>query len=355
MRLMPSLRLGKTLSFADPAAEASVTDLNHDLQRWVTDLPPQLQSSNLDPETKIFRGAVHLHMSYNQIIIFVGRPSLLRLIQSHLHQVRSAASQPTVNAAPHDPADESLARSCVHAAYRMADFVRYLAESRRLASYSYTDLNYSISAAIIIIIHEIIHSHPCYHSTIASILKSMEFLASGGRNAKHGLKLIQNLQVLIAAIKNEYPSTPVAVVSNPDVPVYQQWETWMAQAEQRTTGLGPQHTYGTNKNIQHINRSPMAGGSPGTPHYAASKFYAIPNRQASRSDIPSAMDSLAVAAEAVAPNTRSVASGDTSQHQAWENNVGYSSIVSWFDDFNMLGLGDFQSMVFPDTQRGEIL
>ncbi|KAJ5612216.1 hypothetical protein N7510_005410 [Penicillium lagena] len=322
----------------------------------MADLPTQLQPSNLDPGTKIFRGAVHLHMSYHQIFIFMGRPSLLRLIQMHLYGVRAAASQPLLQVS--SPADESLSRACVSAAYRMVDCIRYLAESHRLACYSYTDFNNCISAAIIIIINEIVDSHPCYHSAISVIIRSMEFLASGARNAKQGLRLIQNLRVIMTTIKSKWQSTPVAVSSNADGSGYEEWQTCMEESDHLTSNRssGSYSTYNVNRSLLDSNKSGAAHSDlTRRDHYQeapmeSSQYRNFDVQDRSGQSSRRTVDLPALPAGAITSTVKISATTDTSQQQIWENNVAYASLLSWFDDFNMLGLGDFPSLVFPESE-----
>ncbi|CAL5869009.1 uncharacterized protein PFLUO_LOCUS3237 [Penicillium psychrofluorescens] len=236
----------------------------------------------------------------------------------------------------------------------MAGCVRYLAESHRLARYSYTDFNYCTSAAIIVIINEIVDSHPCYHSAISVILRSMEFLASGARNAKKCLRLIQNLRALIATIKRERPLTSLAVSSNTDVSGYEKWEHWMAEAVDRASGssFGSNSTYNANSGLLDSNESGSAQSNPTrNDHYQGAPMESTQYRNL---DVQDGFGKLnrrtIVPAGAINSTVKTVVTTDTSEQQIWENNVAYASLLSWFDDFNMLGLGDFPSLVFPECE-----
>ncbi len=233
------------MDFADKEAEPKILEIRNSLDQWVTQLPSTLQINNLTPDQKSFRGAVHLHMNYNQIIIYMGRTALLRRIQAHLHRIRDEAHGTAAPEAAGDKgryeAEERLSRDCVNAAYRIIDYIRYLFELKRLARFSFTDFHCCTSAAIIIMIHEVIQRHPRFNLHMAGILKCMQFMASGCENARISLKVIENIHSMTAAIKDKHPPPPMGDEQQPvgeteDQPQqphrtgYEQWETWMAEA-----------------------------------------------------------------------------------------------------------------------------
>ncbi|KAH8899932.1 hypothetical protein GQ53DRAFT_204272 [Thozetella sp. PMI_491] len=240
-----AVRLGKAMDFADPKAEHSVADIRQDLENWARRLPSNLQLNKLSPEQKSFRGAVHLHMNYNQIVIYMGRAALLRRIQAHLHRLRDekhsdSATPESAELNGRQEAEERLSQDCVNAAYRIIDYVRYLYELNRLARFSFTDFHCCTSAAIIVLIHEVIKRHPLFNTHIAAIMQCMQFMASGCENARISLRVIQNIHSTTTALKDKHPPAPLdeddAGMENGDRSEetqrtgYEQWETWMSEA-----------------------------------------------------------------------------------------------------------------------------
>jgi len=168
----------------------------------------------------------------------------------------------------------------------------------------------------------------------------MEFLACGARNAKQGLRQIRSLRVLIATIKSKGPSTSLPFSSKTDVPGYEQWETWMAEAEQRSSrSSGSGNTSAANRILLNSNGSGPARSDPtGKDRYQVASVESAQDRH------------INVQNGAGQSNGRSVTMTGASQQQVWENGVAYASLLSWFDDFNMLGLGDFPTLMFPESQ-----
>ncbi len=104
------------MDFADDEAQPKILEIKNDLERWAAELPACLQPININPEQKSFRGAVHLHMNYNQILVYMGRAALLRRVQAHLHRIRDEERgniTPTESSesTARDLAEERLSRS----------------------------------------------------------------------------------------------------------------------------------------------------------------------------------------------------------------------------------------------------
>lgn len=242
------------MNFTDSEADSKVQEIQTELSRWLAQIPTELQLSNLDPTKKPFRGAVHLHFTWNQITIYMGRAALLRRIQRYLHQLRDSREgrngfnddnppRPHEPSSSRDDAEARLSRDCVAAAYRIVDLIRYLHDMGKLARFSFTDMNCCSTAAIIVIIHEIVRRHPLFNTSMSAILQAMRFMASGCENARHALTMVQNLLAMTTAIKNKYPEPPTEGAD--DTPSsrddagpqsgptagYEQWETWMAESE----------------------------------------------------------------------------------------------------------------------------
>ena len=282
------------MNFTDRAAEGKVTEIKDRMEQWLSELPPRLQLGNLNPEQKSFRGAVHLHMNWNQITIYMGRAALLGRIQRYLHRLRDGHQANTKsksgygnenvtggrsdenghfdnnNDAPPElreareskqsdrqsyelAAEAKLSRQCVSAAYNITGLIRHLHDVGKLARFSFTDMNCCCTAAIIIMIYEIIHRHPLFASSITAALQAMGVMASGCQNARYALKLTRNILATTNAIKGKYPelpSDPAYPDADDDADVgaatagderrnaaasmtagYEQWEAWMAEAE----------------------------------------------------------------------------------------------------------------------------
>ena len=245
----PVVRTANAMDFAEKAAAPRVAEAKRDLESWLQHLPPKLQLNNLRPDAKSFRGAVHLHMSYNQIIVYMGRAVLLRRIQRHLRpdQTPSPAKQGD-DARSVSEREEMLSRDCVAAAYKMVDLVRFLSECKKLARFSFNDMNSCSIAAIIVIVHEVLRPHPLYSSAISIVMTAMKYMSTGCQNAKHALRLIQNLQAVVAATLKtrerhettfEPPQGPQSLLAQPSTG-YQQWENWISEAGMVTEPAGPQ-------------------------------------------------------------------------------------------------------------------
>lgn len=249
------------MDFTDSEAGDKVLEIQNELSRWLSQLPARLQLGNLHPEQKSFRGAVHLHMNSNQITIYMGRTALLRRIQRYLHHLRDDGSSEdgksrnppeSDETGSRDDSDLRLSRDCVAAAYRIVDLIRHLYDVGKLARFSFTDMNCCSTAAIIVMIHEIMHRHPLFNTSMSAILQAMRFMASGCQNARHALTMAQDLLAMTTTIKNKYPEPPTdggdrepageeegRHRSGP-VEGYEQWETWMAEAENWAVGSSRQ-------------------------------------------------------------------------------------------------------------------
>ncbi|KAL1862443.1 hypothetical protein VTK73DRAFT_6884 [Phialemonium thermophilum] len=185
---------------------------------------------------KSFRGAVHLHMNWNQIIIYMGRRALLRHVQRHLSRrhrhARDSSSVPNQEDAGSSPSaaattcEATLIRECVAAAIRIIQLVNYLWETGKLARFSFTDLNCCSTATLIVMVHEIAQQHPLYSSSVETAMQAMSHMATGCRNAKEGLRLIRHLQRVITALKSEMAHDERG--TDGQMHGYREWERWMA-------------------------------------------------------------------------------------------------------------------------------
>lgn len=230
-QLTASIRLGRYLRLEGEAIQQSTAQLFNDASLWLNELPADLQTSNFDSSSKTFRGAVHLHMTYNQIFILLGRSSLLQRVQQKLRQLQSREQSSQSDS----PAISSqLSLDCVAAAYRTADLVQTLRDTGKLAKFSFTDFYYCSSAAVIIIINQILRKHPLYSSKVSIVLHSMELLSSGSRRAKYGLALVKNLSVAIDSLSNGATSL---TMSNADVQGRNSWEQGSGNRERGPSGL----------------------------------------------------------------------------------------------------------------------
>lgn len=169
---------------------------------------------------KSFRGAVHLHMSHNQILIYMGRGSLLQHVQKHL-KGEPRPAEPSSHEA-------SLIQDCVSSAFKIIQLINYLYENGKLARFSFTDLNCCSTAALIIMIHELVRQHPLYRSSMEIAMQAMTYMATGCGNAKQGLKLITELQRVISALKSRMTreKEKSAHTDSPAVG-YDEWERWV--------------------------------------------------------------------------------------------------------------------------------
>ncbi|KAH8655840.1 fungal-specific transcription factor domain-containing protein [Xylariales sp. PMI_506] len=281
----------KTVGFESTDAGSYIDAIKRSLTGWLDDLPWHLQLSNLDPDMQSFRGAVQLHMSYNLIIIHMGRKCLLNHIQQHLqgHYDQSNGSQTHPKARRHRGSDEipmtpvhgptdrprysshsrnspgrgtigndqlpqmnkmekALIRDCVSAAFEIIKLVSYLSETGKLARCSFADLSCCGTAGIIIMIHDIIKHHPLYRSSMQTMLNAMEHMAAGCHKACNSLGLIQQLRTVITEVKRKMAAASAATQKkqgdtedrnyeasheNPGLKIptevgYQDWRRWMA-------------------------------------------------------------------------------------------------------------------------------
>lgn len=144
-------------------------------------------------------------MTYNQIFILLGRSSLLQRVQ---HKLRKLQSREWESLSSTPVIDPQLSLDCVAAAYRTAELVQTLRDTGKLAKFSFTDFYYCSSAAVIIIINQILRKHPLYSSKVSIVLHSMEILSVGSRRAKYGLALVKNLAVAIDNISDATNDLP---------------------------------------------------------------------------------------------------------------------------------------------------
>ncbi|KAL2864337.1 transcription factor domain-containing protein [Aspergillus lucknowensis] len=234
------VRISKTHGFENEAAsEGSATRIKESLNEWSRDLPPRLQLDKLSPDMKSFRGGVHLHMTRNLIMIYMGRNSLLRHIQKSL-QIQKDTSNTAHSGSGTDSNvdtetsptgyEASLVRDCVSAAFEVIQLVRYLKENNKLARFSFTDQNCCSTAALIIMTHELVHEHPFYESSMETAMQAMAHMATGCQNAKQALGLIERLQRVIAAMKMSQATQRMNSHEPESVENlgYREWESWMA-------------------------------------------------------------------------------------------------------------------------------
>ncbi len=326
------------MDFADPEAEAKIQEIKKELERWAAELPPSLQIANITTEQKSFRGAVHLHMNYNQIIIYMGRTALLRRVQEHLHRIRDKerGSVPspvdTSDDGTRDAAEERLSRDSVNAAYRIIDYVRFLYEMNRLARFSFTDMHCCTSAAIILMIHEVVGRHPLFKTHMAAVLQCMQFMASGCENARISLRVIQNIHSMTTAIKNKYPPPPMVPEDKPpaadatqgrDGAGYEQWETWMSGAGNWSIG-----------SRKHMDASRLAATSESTSGW---RVETAPTEY-------STVSAAQMAAVFPAPMVPQVPP-DTTGYVPDAMQAGL--VYNWPDELNSLGLQAFEGLQFP--------
>lgn len=191
------LRLGRS------EAHSSLQKLREDMQSWLIELPYHLHTTNLDSNSGCFRGAVHLHMTYNQIFIYLGRLSLLHQTDRSLHRNHQDGHCDTINLESQS-FEQSLARSCVVAAYRVAALMRALTDAQKLAKFSFADMSFCTSATVTILLNEFTESHPSYKRTVSFLMQVMEFFALEGlSNAQNTLHFIRGLQRTVDHVKIE--------------------------------------------------------------------------------------------------------------------------------------------------------
>ncbi|KAJ4252309.1 hypothetical protein NW762_010906 [Fusarium torreyae] len=216
-------RIAKATGFQHDTQENAVYEIRKNLDDWADGLPQRLKLDNLSPDMKSFRGAVHLHMNHSQILIYMGRLSLLRRLQKHLKDQSSG-----IQAEELSDSEASLIRDCVSAAFKIIQLINYLHENGRLARFSFTDLNCCSIAALIIMIHELIQQHPLYRSSMETVMRAMTHMATGCSNAKQGLKLIKDLERVTALLKSKMTRNREKDCVADNATGYDEWENWVA-------------------------------------------------------------------------------------------------------------------------------
>lgn len=267
-------------------------------------------------------------MTCNQVIIHMGRAALLRRIQRRLYCEKpwAATAQTTMDTEQLDPStEEKLACECVMAAYRIIDLLRFLSLSKKLARYSFTDINCCSSAAIIVIINEIICPDPTYDSALSSILHCLQHMSSGCQNARHGLRLVQNLLALVAVAMGRNKS----LTSQSNVPKgsepefghgsgYMEWEIWLKETE--ISSVGAQRSSRNNDLV------PAEQGMQ-----AWQEHPTIVQNQSGFRD------------QAISMTTTAGYTGNLFSLSQPESDMSYT----WPDNLNFLGLSAFEGLEFP--------
>lgn len=187
-------------------------------------------------------------MSYYQIIIYMGRRSLLRNVHRHLNKQHrttngeSDNSPPTERDSPSSTESQTTAlmRDCVSSAFKIIELINYMWINDRLARFSFTDLNCCSTAAIIIMTSEIIQKHPMYRASIETATQAMAHMATGCQNAKQGYKLIQHLKGVMSALQNR--DTRQSYDTETEDPLrdeYREWKEWLGLKEGSGASTSP--------------------------------------------------------------------------------------------------------------------
>ncbi|KAJ6439262.1 Required for meiotic nuclear division protein 1 [Purpureocillium lavendulum] len=240
------VRVGRTVGFGNDIGENTITTIRRTLDDWVERLPQQLKLESLSPDMKSFRGAVHLHMNWNQIVIFMGRKSLLRQFRrclSRRHDISQAESSPLPalnDEGPITALEARLIQDCVSAAVKIIHLIDYLWKMGKLARFSFTDYNCCSMATLIIMVHEIAVQQPLYPLYLETAMQAMTHMATGCHNAGQALKLIQHLQRVFAGLKNKEPQERRSNHVGDNVSAFREWERELWQwtkMESRLAGV----------------------------------------------------------------------------------------------------------------------
>ena len=162
-------------------------------------------------------------------------------------------------------------------------------------------------------------------------MSSMKHMASGCQNAKHGLRLIQNLQAVVFATLRARASTSslsqthYSLESQIPQPTtgYQVWESWISEAE-RWASAGVTQGSPYSQQQQQQQQREEEEQSPGQCRQSSMQQ----NRLETNAS-PSSLESFPI------------------PHVQGPEGLQGPSLYNWPDDWNSLGLSGFESLEFP--------
>ncbi|PYI22768.1 putative fungal-specific transcription factor [Aspergillus violaceofuscus CBS 115571] len=119
--------------------------IRSNLSKWWSTLPAEVHCRDLTPTGPLFRCNVHLELSYDTVIIYMGRPFIFAPKPSHPLPSGSSSESPI----------NTLSGDCLDAAIRIIDLCQLLHDSVGIARVSYTEFSSCRAALLALIAHSL--------------------------------------------------------------------------------------------------------------------------------------------------------------------------------------------------------
>lgn len=205
-----------------------MADVSEKLQKWYSELLPNLHPDDILPGSRNYRATVHIQIHYHYAWIRMGRASLLQLVQDRLHRpVDEKGLEIQRPQLIHD-----LARSCVEAATKTAQLIATLKKHNLLCRFSFTDYQGCSSALIVLLLNSVLEVGQDNFAALDDAIELLRFTATGGcEGAKSDLRTVEHFRVLAATLRQKiYTIKHPEATAIPQTTGYQNWVNWLSSS-----------------------------------------------------------------------------------------------------------------------------
>ncbi|RAL13362.1 Zn(II)2Cys6 transcription factor [Aspergillus homomorphus CBS 101889] len=184
------------------------------LAKWWSSLPTEVHCRDLTPTGPLFRCNVHLELSYDTVIIYMGRPFIFTPKPAH-----SVASEPH-NESP----IYTLATDCLDAAIRIIELCQLLHDSVGIARVSYTEFSSCRAALLALIAHSLNTQTDRILNTLSQGMTLIRQMCVGVESARSDVAALEAMEHARQRLQQQgVPSEP----GNLDIDLgYSQFQRW---------------------------------------------------------------------------------------------------------------------------------
>ncbi|KAL2314215.1 Zn(2)-C6 fungal-type domain-containing protein [Schizosaccharomyces pombe] len=165
---------------------ATIKEIVNEIEAWRQQLSPDLEIQNIGPDSRSYRGIVHLHLAYHIVRIAMGRPFLL-------HRLRER----TMNSKTDEGArllTDKLISYCYSSALHIVDLLVLLRMHKFLSVYSFMDYHSCHAASFIILVHLLINPSEQTIEQLNTAIDILNFVTDRFPLLKGSTDVITNLR-----------------------------------------------------------------------------------------------------------------------------------------------------------------
>ncbi|OJJ97568.1 hypothetical protein ASPACDRAFT_1872880 [Aspergillus aculeatus ATCC 16872] len=159
--------------------------IRSNLSKWWSTLPAEVHCRDLTPTGPLFRCNVHLELSYDTMIIYMGRPFIFAPKPS-LSLGSDASSESPIN---------TLSTDCLNAAIRIIDLCQLLHDSVGIARVSYTEFSSCRAALLALIAHSLNHQADRVLNSLSQGMILIRQMCVGVESARSDVAAIEALEL----------------------------------------------------------------------------------------------------------------------------------------------------------------